>query len=101
MSNRLSKVHDWYTKDARAFRRDLLGWYLGIPRVIVGLVVVLLISSFGLWIKRDHKTPWYETIFDNLESIALSSAGLIFLLEAVHRQQRDHYEAWINVTDLS
>jgi uncharacterized protein YjbI with pentapeptide repeats len=94
MGDAPAKIPEWYTKNPKEFRRDLLNWYLGIPKVVVGLVVVLLIGSLGLRIKREPDTPWYETIFDNLESIALGSAGIIFVLEAVDRQKRDHYEAW-------
>lgn len=94
MKEKTSQVHEWYTKSPQEFRKDLLEWYLGIPRVVIGIVVVLLITSIGVRLKKVSDTSILETIFDNLESIALGSAGVIFLLEIKDRQKRNQYEAW-------
>jgi len=59
-----------------------------------GAAIVLVITLIGYLIQKEEGIPWQETIFENLESIALGSAGLIFLVEIKDRQKRDHYEAW-------
>jgi hypothetical protein len=94
MADKLPEGYEWYSQSPKEFRQELLAWYSGIPRVIVGLVVVLLVTSIAVRLKREPDALILETIFDNLESIALGSAGIIFLLEAKDRQKRDHYEAW-------
>ena len=65
-------------------------------RVFRGLFVFLAISTIGLILKRDSEAQNNipEIIFDNLESIALGTAGIIFILEAQDRRKKDHYEAW-------
>lgn len=73
-----------------------------VARRILGL---LLVSCLTVWIKndadnkqesqkQDAQRPILEVVFDNLESIALGSAGIIFLLETSDRRKKDHYEAW-------
>ena len=94
MANKLPEGYEWYMQSPKEFRKEVIAWYLGIPRAIVGIVVVLIITSIGVRLKREPNVSILETIFDNLESIALGSAGIIFLLEAKDRQKRDHYEAW-------
>lgn len=65
-------------------------------RIARGLFVFLAISTIGVISKRDsepqNNIP--EFIFDNLESISLGTAGIIFVLEAQDRRKKDHYEAW-------
>lgn len=59
-----------------------------------GVTVVVIVIGIGLAIKSQPNQSFVETIFDNLESIALGSAGIIFLLEIQDRRKRDQYEAW-------
>jgi uncharacterized protein YjbI with pentapeptide repeats len=123
MRNKPYKIHVWYTKSGKEFRKELLSWVSDGTRggeigsllrqfVVQGspisnlmgkiirsktgraVAIALVITSAGLLVKKNARTPWYETIFDNLESIALGTAGIIFLLEINDRQKRDHYEAW-------
>jgi uncharacterized protein YjbI with pentapeptide repeats len=122
MANKLAKVPNWYTKKPKDFQEEIWDWLtdgsrggeLGQlfvnflrrrqfhrhlvktlkSRAFRGVAVVLAITLMGYLIQRDEETPWQKTIFENLESIALGSAGIIFLLESRDRQKRDHYEAW-------
>lgn len=77
-----TKKHLWKAFSSRFFR---------------SLIVVFTVSIVGVWLKTDPRKPEdgiLETIFDNLESIAIGSAGIIFLLEVQDRKRRDYYEAW-------
>ena len=105
MSGKFAKVDEWYTQTAKEFRQDVrrnisVYWANSwIAKVIKnregrGVLIVGLISLLGVLIKGESQTPVWETVFDNLDSIALASAGIIFLLEIKDRQNRDHYEAW-------
>lgn len=119
----MSKINNWYTKNPKEFRRDLWNWIVSgstggelgrffvsvfrrhdrlhnriikifESRTTKGIVVFLVIASIGVALKGEPGKTIFETIFDNLESIALGSAGVIFLLEIKERQKRDQYEAW-------
>lgn len=63
-------------------------------RTVRGFFIVLLFCGIGVILKHGKGDSIPVIIFDNLESIALGSAGLIFLLESQDRRKRDHYEAW-------
>ncbi|EKU97035.1 putative low-complexity protein [Leptolyngbya sp. PCC 7375] len=117
------KVHEWYLKGGAKFRQELWDWLSDYSkggelgqyfisffrrrirhrngfcksldfRTMRCAAIVLVITFLGLLIQDDVKIPWYETIFENLESIALGAAGIIFLFEIRERQKREHYEAW-------
>lgn len=124
MNRKIARINAWYTKDPKKFRMDALNWlsessrggelgrifidsfvrYSRFYNPIVqkalnsktfrGTFIFLVIASIGVFIKGKPNVPIYETIFDNLDSISLGSAGLIFLVEIKDRQKRDHYEAW-------
>lgn len=105
MPGELAKVDDWYTQTAKEFRQDVrktVSVYWANSRIAKaiktrtgqGVLIVGLISLLGVWIKGKPQTPFYETIFDNLDSIALGSAGVIFLFEIQDRKKRSQYEAW-------
>lgn len=69
--------------------------------------IVLITSGIALWTSSEapeDRTELFALIsnnkkilallFDNAESIAITSAGLVFLLEFSDRQKRKRYEAW-------
>lgn len=117
-----SERYEWYTQDPREFRRNLWKWLFdgskggevgcilakiirrhesqvrkrleNTSRVTKGVVVVLIISSIGVFLKKDNQASVAEIVFDNLESIALGSAGVIFLLEIPDRRKQSHVAAW-------
>lgn len=66
-------------------------------RLFRSIAVVAVVSLSASLIKRNHNNPTQSLaalLFDNAEAIAITSAGIIFLLEGPERQKRDHYEAW-------
>jgi uncharacterized protein YjbI with pentapeptide repeats len=64
-------------------------------RLFKSICVVIITILIGIFIKYDpNEASIAEIVFDNLESIALGSAGIIFLLETQDRQKRERYEAW-------
>jgi len=121
MSDDLERYR-WYTQDPITFRKQLGSWISNChqggeighyiakfirrnnamdrffkalrSRVAKGVFVVFIIGSIGVLLKKEPQQSVAETIFDNLEPIALGSAGIIFLLETQDRRKRDHYEAW-------
>ena len=63
-------------------------------RLIQNIYVVCLITIIGAGLNREPGKSIFKTTFNNAESIALVSAGIIFLLETGDRQKRNQYEAW-------
>ena len=82
-----------FVKRIRALlQRSLLAAYRS--KTLKRILVISILTIVGLYIKRKSPSSPLEIIFDNLESIALGSAGVIFLMESEERKKRDHYEAW-------
>jgi len=73
-------------QSTQAFRQD--------SAVIRGILVVILVSAGIVWFKKEPSTRTIDILVDNLEAIAIASAGIIFILEIPDRRKRDHYEAW-------
>lgn len=66
-------------------------------RLFKSLIVVGGVCLFTYVIKHDaYSSPpsLAALLFDNAEVIAITSAGIVFLLEGRDRKKRDHYEAW-------
>ena len=63
-------------------------------RVSRGILVVILVSVGIVWLKRESSPRIIDIFVDSLETIAIASAGVVFILEIPDRQRRDHYEAW-------
>jgi hypothetical protein len=63
-------------------------------KVLRGIFVTVLISTVIIWVKKEPNARLPEVFIDNLETIAIASAGVIFILEIPDRLKRDQYEAW-------
>lgn len=67
---------------------------LNASRLSKGIAVAIAITTVGIFLKKDSSISVAEVIFDNLESIALGTAAVIFLIEAPERRKQDRSEAW-------
>lgn len=66
-------------------------------RLIKASLVVITVASLALWSSGENINTIKKvltSLFKNAESIAIISAGFIFILEISERQKRDQYEAW-------
>ncbi|MBE9069108.1 pentapeptide repeat-containing protein [Leptolyngbya cf. ectocarpi LEGE 11479] len=95
------KDYEWYLQSPEEFRRQI--WehtfiykFFEMMRTKAGLGLFCFLSLviICLWLKYDSSKSPFEVIFDNLESIALGTTGIIFLAEIKDRQRLGQRQAW-------